>query len=390
MKVMIIGAGRIGRGYVSELLLLNNCEITYFDQKAIIDKLNEVKSYTIHVLGNPNNDLKHENYKAYDIENETALYNALRENEFVFTAVGGKHLKEIGEKLGKAYKKLIENNDIHIQNIVTCENWINPATDLRESIEQQLDGNVLETFNINVGISESIIVATGTGCPKTYTLTNEMDTWVQNIRFLPIDKERLKGVVPNWQYFEFRENFGNLLIQKIYTNNTSCTAMSYIGLLYGYEILCEACNDKYLIQILDELYVEINAALIQGLGIDKDSQLEFSRHAKEKYTDLDIIDPMTRIARDPIRKLRPEDRFVTPARLALKVGVKPWAIAMGMAASFFYEDENDDSAGDLTRMRKEEGIPYILKNVCGLSENEELYSLVLQEVDKLKEKGLVK
>ena len=52
MKAMILGAGRIGRGFVSELLHANQVEITYFDASPVmVDKLNEKKEYTIHVLG---------------------------------------------------------------------------------------------------------------------------------------------------------------------------------------------------------------------------------------------------------------------------------------------------------------------------------------------------
>ena len=52
MKAMILGTGRIGRGFVSELLHANQVEITYFDASPVmVDKLNEKKEYTIHVLG---------------------------------------------------------------------------------------------------------------------------------------------------------------------------------------------------------------------------------------------------------------------------------------------------------------------------------------------------
>ena len=46
MKAMILGAGRIGRGFVSELLHVNQVEITYFDASPVmVDKLNEKKEY---------------------------------------------------------------------------------------------------------------------------------------------------------------------------------------------------------------------------------------------------------------------------------------------------------------------------------------------------------
>ena len=228
------------------------------------------------------------------------------ESDFLFTAVGGKNMRSVGETIGKALRKVLETD--HVINVVTCENWVDPAKDLRAGIESQLNVEELEKLHKNVGISESVIVATGTGSPDGKKPANPMDTWIQDIRYLPVDSGRLVGKLPEWEGFEAVEHFGNLLTQKLYTNNTSCTAMSYIGLRYGYTYLCDACNDPYLETILDELYREINIALIDGMGIDRESQLAFSRRAKQKYTDKNIIDPMTRIARDPVRKLKPQDR----------------------------------------------------------------------------------
>lgn len=134
---------------------------------------------------------------------------------------------------------------------------------------------------------------------------------------------------------------------------------------------------------------EINIALIDGMGVNRESQLAFSARAKQKYTDKNIIDPMTRIARDPIRKLKPTDRFVAPARYAVKCGCQPWAIARGIAAALFYYAEDDDSAGELQQIRKEKGIEYVLQNICELDENEPLYNLILSEVEYLKKEGLI-
>ena len=36
LKAMILGAGRIGRGFVSELLHANQVEITYFDASSAV------------------------------------------------------------------------------------------------------------------------------------------------------------------------------------------------------------------------------------------------------------------------------------------------------------------------------------------------------------------
>ena len=141
---------------------------------------------------------------------------------------------------------------------------------------------------------------------------------------------------------------------------------------------------------MDEIYNEINQALIQGMGIDAESQYAFSKRAKAKYTDRDIVDKLTRIARDPLRKLRPEDRLIGPSKIALSIGVKPTAIALATAAALFYDEPDDESAMKLQQMRKEHGVEYILQNVCQLKPEEELYQMILSSIDELRAKGWLK
>ena len=391
MKAIILGAGRIGRGFVTQLLTLNHVDITYFDASdAMVDQMNQVGHYTIHVLGHPDLDLDVEQVKAYSISDIDQLAACWKESDFIFTACGGKNMPSVGKTIGQAFKKLVSIDGVHPSNVITCENWIDPAKDLQEAILSCLDEKETQLFKENIGVGEAVILCTGTGAPDPSKVTNPVDTWVQNFKYLPIDKEALKTKIPEWEYIEFVDNFGHLLTQKLYTNNTSCGSVAYLGHLKGLTYMAEAANDPEIEPIMDEIYNEINQALIQGMGIDPESQYAFSKRAKAKYTDRDIVDKLTRIARDPLRKLRPEDRLIGPSKIALSIGVKPTAIALAAAAALFYDEPDDESAVKLQAMRKEHGVEYILQNVCQLKPDEELYQMILNGIEELRAKGWLK
>lgn len=391
MKAVILGAGRIGRGFVTQLLTLNNVDITYFDASdAMVEQMNQIGHYTIHVLGHSDLDLEVDHVKAYPTSDIDQLAACWKESDFIFTACGGKNMPSVGKTIGQAFKKLVTIGGVHLSNIITCENWIDPAKDLEEAILSCLDEKEAKLFKENVGVGESVILCTGTGAPDPSKVINPIDTWVQNFKYLPIDKDAIKTEIPNWEYIEFVDNFGHLLTQKLYTNNTSCGSVAYLGHLKGLTYMAEAANDVEIEPIMDEIYNEINQALIQGMGIDAESQYAFSKRAKAKYTDRDIVDKLTRIARDPLRKLRPEDRLIGPSKIALSIGVKPTAIALATAAALFYDEPDDESAMKLQQMRKEHGVEYILQNVCQLKPEEELYQMILSSIDKLRAKGWLK
>ena len=62
------------------------------------------------------------------------------------------------------------------------------------------------------------------------------DVWVQNYWYLPIDKSRLIGKIPDIKCVELLDHFGNFLTQKMYTNNTNNAVIAYTGYLLGYGI----------------------------------------------------------------------------------------------------------------------------------------------------------
>jgi mannitol-1-phosphate 5-dehydrogenase len=390
-KAVIIGAGRIGRGFVTELLLKNGYEVVFFEASdEMIEKLNSAGSYTIHVLGHEELDTKVENVRAFSINDPDTLAQEWETADLVFASVGGKNIPFIGKALGQAFKKLCKDKKVKITNIITCENWIDPSKILKESLLNELDSSEQELFLKNTGVSESVVMATGTGSPNSDEQTNEMDTWVQNMWYLPVDREKITGPLPELKYITFVESFGNLLQQKLYTFNASVALIAFLGRLKGYTYVGDAANDPDIEKILDKEYEEIQKALVNGMGVSEESQKTLAKQAKSKYQDKEIVDALTRVARDPIRKLGPTDRLIGPARLALDAGEKPVSIALAIAAALYYEDENDSSAVKLKEMRESKGIDYILENISMLKKDEPLTGIVKEAIEDLKTKGWIK
>ena len=71
------------------------------------------------------------------------------------------------------------------------------------------------------------------------------------------------------------------------------------------------------------MYGETAAALSRKHGYPLDEQLEFAQGSKRKPQDYRIVDYIERNARDPMRKLGPDDRLVGSARMVESYGVAP-------------------------------------------------------------------
>ncbi|WP_440897782.1 hypothetical protein ACS127_07400 [Amphibacillus sp. Q70] len=392
MHATIIGGGRIGRGFIASLLQRNNIEKDFMDiSEELLNLFNSHKNYNVHILGNKNNNTIIENFKAENVNDEEALRKELLKSKFIFTAVGGKNLKLIGTKIGKQYRHLLEEGMAPSFVIITCENWLTPASDLQKSILEELNEEQKNIFLNKVDVTQGVIRASGTSAPKGEETENLLDTWMQDYWVLPVDQSRIKNnAIPQLKYFDFKEDFGEMLAQKIYTNNTSVALVGYLGYLKGYNYVAESANDFEIETIFKKCFTEINHALVYSLDVSEESQKEFSEIAEAKYKDYKIVDHVVRIAREPLRKLSPDDRFIGPAKMAQEAGITPKAISLGAAAALYFDYYDDAEAMKLQTLRKQKGLEYVLDTVCGLQDNRELKELILESVNQLKLKGWIK
>lgn len=110
----------------------------------------------------------------------------------------------------------------------------------------------------------------------------------------------------------------------------------------------------------------------------------------KKLRDYTIVDHIERNARDPIRKLGPDDRLVGSARLALKYGMAPVHLATAIAAAIYYDEPSDPAAQELVALRRSAGIDGVLSAVCSIDISGELAGLVRRQAGELAAKGWLK
>jgi mannitol-1-phosphate 5-dehydrogenase len=98
-----------------------------------------------------------------------------------------------------------------------------------------------------------------------------------------------------------------------------------------------------------------------------------------RFDDAELAVPVERVARDPLRKLRPNDRLVGAAKLVrATLGRVPRHFALGIAGALLYRNEHDEEAGALAHMLERQGLAHVLRAVCGLAPEDELALAVAQ------------
>lgn len=388
MKCVIMGAGKIARGFIGHLLYLSGIPFTFMEKAdGLVELINERGQYTVNILGHSEKNCVVKGAKAVGFQDGERAAETIAEADAVFTAVGGKNLGALAPYLARGIEMKAKKGGV--LNIVTCENWKQPAAILRNGIEEMISQDAKEYLKNSVGITEAVIMRSAIESDARLLEKDPLIVNVQDFWELPVDASRLAGELPPVQGLKLIPEFTGFLERKFYTYNAANGTVSYLGALLGYEKLADAAHDGRIIQVLDGVYQETARALSRKHHFPLEQQLAFTETSRRKLQDYAIVDFIERNARDPLRKLGKDDRLVGSARLVQEYGIRPEHLCTAIAAAIHYVSPGDEFAVELERMRKEEGVDAVLTKVCQLEPDGALGMLVKEKIEWLKERGWI-
>ncbi len=352
-KVVVIGAGKTGRGFIGRLLKEAGKEIVFIDKnKELVDRLNAEGSFTVDFFGGSRDSVLVDNYKAYTWGNAD-----IADASLIFVSVCGQNLQDVGASLSGLLK------DDKKYYIITCENASHPSETLKGAI-----------IGKNVAVSEATVFCT-TIESDGYNINSE------NYPYLQCNAELLEGYTPEIPSVKAIDNFADFLTRKLFTYNAASCVIAYIGALLGYVDYGEAANAPVILKLLDKNYAATNKAMCETFGYDPQDQKEFAALSKVKFCDRTIVDTVARNAREPHRKLGHNERIIGAAALLRACGEDASVLELTAAAALLYADPADTI---WTAMQKENGEEGILQTVCGLTQTDVLYMNIMAYVHRLK------
>ena len=391
MNAIIFGAGKIARGFVGHLLSLSGIPFTFVEyNRDLVDLLNRRGRYFVEVMGNPAESVEISGYQALALDDHDAVARAWAEAPLAFTCVGGKNLDGLAAHLADLVQKRQALTDSgSVANVITCENWKEPANLLRKGILARLTAQAAECFPKTFGFSEAVVMRSAVEPTPEHLALDPLWVSVQDFWELPVDRARILGTAPDVKGIHYIDGFSGYLERKFYTYNAANGTTSYLGYLRGHKYLFDAANDPWILKNLKGVYAETGRALAAKHGISLKKHEAFVASSLRKLQDRNIIDYVERNARDPLRKLGPEDRLVGSARLVEKFGIEPKHLARSIAAAIHYNEPSDPLAQSLNHLLKTEGADRVLMDVCKIQPDEPLGQLVKNAIADLRAEGVI-
>ena len=390
MSCVIFGAGKIARGFLGHLLYLSQIDFVFVEKvDALCDLINERQEYLVNILGDSSKNTVVRGVKALKFSQKEEISKAIAEADCVFDSVGGKNLPEIVPFLTAGIELRAKTNSAPM-NIITCENWKDPATILRNGIAASISPEHRAYFEEKIGVSEAVIMRSAIESTPELLAQDPLVVNVQNFWKFPFDASRLKAPMPEGMIcLEPIQEFTGFLERKFYTYNAANGTASYVGALLGHQYIADAAYDERILAILDGVYRETASALSKKHNFPFEEQWAFTRTSLNKLQDRCIVDYIERNARDPMRKLGPNDRLVGSARLCMEYGIVPENLAIAIACAIYYEEPRDEFAVQLKQLREESGVEAVIRNVCKLETSDPLADLILKKVEQIRAWGWI-
>jgi len=377
MKAVMYGGGNIGRGFIGMLLSQSGYDVAFVDVvDAVIDTLNKEHTYPVRIItteGHTDVDVK--NVSAVDGKKPEAVARAIADCDIMATAVGVNVLKFIVKNIADGIVLRMNENPRPL-NILICENLMDANKVLEKMIKEHLDDTQKEWFDKNVGLVEASIGRMVPVQTDEMKDGNPLRVCVESYGFLPVDKDAFKGEIPDIKNMVPFSPFDFYLKRKLYIHNMGHATCAYLGGLLGLDYIYESIDKKDVYIIVKGAMEESARALSKKYGVALQDIMLHITDLLMRFTNAALRDTCARVGGDPTRKLSPADRMIGSSKLALEMGVTPAYIAIGAAAAlvrYINEAETPATAED------------VLKNVCGLCESDELFALVMDMYNKIKD-----
>lgn len=345
------GAGNIGRGFIGALLNQSGYDVIFADVNAqMIEALNATRKYKVHIM-----DLEPENFEVGPVSAfhtaDPLLVEKIAESEVITTAVGLNILPRIAPVITQGIEERAKRGTERMLYIIACENGVRASSRLAEEVSALLSPQALQYCMRRVSFIDCSVDRIVPPV-KTEELT---DVCVERFHEWNVDNTQLKGEL-QITGMNVVDNLAAYMERKLYTLNTGHAMLAYLGYLKGYVTIEECTADLALLSIVRSAMSESGAALVQKFDLNAAEHDAYIEKIIQRFRNHYLGDTVSRIGRDPLRKLSPQDRLIAPLKTADGYGFPLNNLLLGIGAALHYQSLDDPESIRLQKMITELGI----------------------------------
>lgn len=368
MKAVHFGAGNIGRGFVGLLLHDAGYEVVFADvDGALIDALNAADHYRVRSVGELPAEHVMTGFRAVDSATEPGrLVGELATADVVTTAVGVRILPFIAPLIADGLRARPADAEPLI--VMACENSVGATDQLAAAVEgaagAEWPGLRERAVFANTAVDRIVPQQPADG---------GLDVVVEDFCEWIVEAAPFRGALPPIGGATFVADLAPYIERKLYTVNTGHAATAYCGYLHCADTIAEAISLPVVRDSVRRALEETSQALVAKHGLDPAEQAGYRARILTRFGNDELRDAVTRVGRDPLRKLGRWDRFIAPAAELAEAGVVPVALLQAIGAALRFDAADDRQARELAEKLRTFPAALAVQRITGVTGEHPLF-----------------
>lgn len=396
MKAVVFGTGRIACGVLAEMVRDAGWDLVLVGRNAeAVSHLHRHDGFRIRLVDRSGaTERAVTGLHAVELADRPTVLRHLADADVVLTAVGAGNLAGIAAVIAEGLACRATPVDV-----IACENHEVPGELLERLVVSEADDRAAVLRHGFAGglVARAVAQRLGGG-DEPYTFVGDP------VRRVDVDAAALRNPAPPFAGLRAVHDFRAYVQRKLFVFSAGHATAAYLGQLKGYRYVHAAVRDPEIASAVLNAMAEGQAGIAARYGsafardegepqrvasIGRHLSLVAPAHDASLHAILDrfanaaLCDPVSRVGRDPIRKLQRDDRLVGAARAAASAGIRPRHLVTAAAAALCFESADDPSAGILRDRVRAEGVASALATACGLHRNDGIADAVGAEWARL-------
>ena len=345
---------------MGQLAFESGYELVFVDSdRALVDGLRTAGHYQVRLVGEQTREVTVDRFSIFHVDETGPFYQAFRRAPLVFTTVCPPNLNAVAEHLRPLLTRWLSEADPHARkDILCCENMNQGSTTLKGFICNSLSTAERQAIDTRVGFPDTMIsrVVAAPTDPLSL-LGEEYSEWTA-------DRAAFRSPeLPAIRTLDLVDDQPRYLQRKLYIHNTGHATIGYLGFIKGYTYVHEAASDPDILAHTKQAIEESGWAIQHEHGFPEAVIRDYRRALTDKVGCAELPDALTRVVRDPVRKLGPDERFFGPVRLMLKHGRQPEHLLYGACAAMLADIPGDAGSRTIRQTMEQGGVRRLLEEL---------------------------
>lgn len=375
-KAIQFGAGNIGRGFIGAVLSEAGYHVVFADvNELVVNKINEDGKYTVAIMDTECTEQVITNISAVD-SRSPELAKEIAQAQVVTTAVGLGILPRIAGALAAGVAERQAQGVTEYLNVIACENGLRASSQLKDHVYSHLTDEQKAYADEYVAFPDCSVDR----IVPPIKSENPIDVVVEKFYEWNVERASIKGDL-QMEGMNLADNLIAYIERKLFTLNTGHAITAYLGKLKGLSTIADSIADEEIYTIVKAAMQESGEGLVAKYGFDHDAHFAYIDKIIGRFRNPHLQDDVTRVGREPLRKLSANDRLIKPTMTAIEHGFATPNLVLGIGAALHYNNPEDPQSVQLQQAIAEVGVAKAFEQFSGVPADSELAAQVLAAYD---------